>query len=111
MKGEWIMRVGSVLIILLAALVVLGFLLSDSMHLRSEIKDLQNEIQRLSLVAQQAEQEKQVALGALQQSEQEKQNNVSTLQNKTQELQACWRQIDQINQIFGELSDENTLLK
>ncbi len=105
------MRIGSFFLILLAALIALGYLLSDSIHLHEDMSTLQKEIETLSQALQQAEQEKQNALIALQNLEQEKQDTLTALQNAGQELQLCQRQVEQSNQIIGRLTNENTSLK
>lgn len=91
------MKIGSFFLILLVALVALGFLLSDSFHLREEISSLQNEIKRLTQAAQQAEQEKQSALAALHAA--------------SQDLQSCRQTVEQSNQTIVRLTDENISLK
>lgn len=91
------MKIGSFFLILLAALVALGYLLSDSLHLREDISNQQIEIERLTQVVQQAEREKQNALIAL--------------QNVGQELQSCQSQVQKSDQIINRLINENTSLK
>ena len=104
------MRIGSFFMILLAALVALGYLFSDSVHLREDISGLQKQIERLSQSVQQAEQEKQSVLVALQNTEQEKQNALIALQNTGQELQSCRQQVEQSNKTIADLTNENTSL-
>lgn len=91
------MKVGSFLLILLVALVVLGYLLSDSFHLREDISNQQKEIGQLTQAVQQAEQEKQNALIAL--------------QTANQNLQSCQLSVGEANQTIARLTDENMALK
>ncbi len=91
------MKIGSFFMVLLAALVALGYFVSDSLHLREDVAVKQTEIERLTQVVQQAEQERQDALAALQTSD--------------QNLQSCQQQVDQSNQTIDQLTVENTFLK
>ncbi len=91
------MKIGSFFMVLLAGLVALGFFVSDSLHLREEVGVQQTEIERLTLVVQQAEQERQDALAALQTAD--------------QNLRSCQQQVDQSSQTIDQLTVENALLK
>lgn len=105
------MRIGSFFVILLLALVALGYFFSDSLHLREDISGLQKENQRLSASLQKAEQDKQNALMTLQSVEQEKASALVSLQNTTQELQSCRQQVEQVNQTLRQTAAENALIK
>ena len=101
------MRIGSFFLILLVALVALGFLFSDSLHLRKDLSNHQKEIERLTQALQTSdqqkqdalnalqtvEQQKQDALNALQTVEQQKQQAVTNLQTVSQQLQSCQQQV------------------
>ena len=105
------MKIGSFFVILLSALVALGYLLSDSLHLREDISNQQGEIERLTRASQQAEQEKQNALTTLRAANQEKQDALAFLQTANQNLQLCHQDVDQLNQIIVGLTEENAYLK
>ena len=91
------MKIGSFFLILLAALVALGYLLSDSLHLHRDFSSLQKENERLAQ--------------ALQQTEQTKQETLITLQTATQELNVCQQKVEQSNQTITGLIADNTYLK
>lgn len=91
------MKIGSFFMILLAALVALGYLLSDSLHLREDVAVQQEEIERLTQAVQQAEQDKQ--------------NAMTALQTAGQNLQICQQKVDQSNQTIVRLTEENASLK
>lgn len=91
------MKIGSFFMMLLAALVALGYFVSDSRHLREDVAIQQTEIERLTQTVQQAEQEKQNALTAL--------------QTASQNLQSCQQKVDQSNLTIVQLTGENNFLK
>ncbi|HJR78989.1 MAG TPA: hypothetical protein VJ821_02880 [Anaerolineales bacterium] len=91
------MRISSFLLILLAALVALGYLLSDSNHLREELRTLQKEMEGLSL--------------ALQQTELAKQETLKALQTTGQELQLCQQDASRFEQLVSQFNKENTDLR
>lgn len=91
------MKVGSFLMILLVALVALGYLLSDSLHLHEDVSNLQKENGRLAQELQKAEQAKQDAL--------------MSLQTVNQNLQSCQQSVEQANQTIANLTEENAYLK
>ena len=91
------MKIGSFFLFLLIALVALGYLFSDSIHLREDMSNQQKEIERLTVTVQRTEQEKQDALIAL--------------QNAGLEVQSCWQTVEQSNQVITQLTEENSYLK
>lgn len=91
------MKIGSFFLILLAALVALGYLLSDSFHLREDMTTLQREVERLSV--------------ALQSAEKEKEDTLLALQTANQDLQSCRQTVEQSNQVIARLTDENGYLR
>jgi hypothetical protein len=96
-KGVYKMKIGAFFIVLLVALVALGYLLSDSLHLREVVSSLQKENAHL--------------VQALQQTEQAKQEALITLQTATQELNVCQQKVEQSNQTITRLIDDNAYLK
>lgn len=91
------MRIGTFLLILLAATVALGFFMSDTIHLREDLTSQQQENQKL--------------LQALQQAELEKQNAQTTLENTSLELNACQQTVARTETIINQLVAENATLK
>lgn len=91
------MKIGSFFLILLAALVALGYLIAETFRLHEEMSRLQKENERLSLALQNVEKEKQDALIAL--------------QNAGMELQSCQQTVEQSNQVIARLTEENEYLK
>ncbi|HXQ39514.1 MAG TPA: hypothetical protein VN843_36285 [Anaerolineales bacterium] len=102
---------GSFFLVLVVALVALGFFLSDAMHLREDLNHYQKEIEKLIAALQKTEQELQNALVALQKAEQEKQNALVNLQNTGQQLLSCNQEVDQTKQFVVQLTNEITALK
>ena len=75
------MRIGSLFLILLMTFVAFGYLLSDSVHLRAELSNVEKEFERLTQAVMQSEQEKQKAL---------------------MDLRSCQQSISQLKQIIVE---------
>ena len=105
------MRIGSFFSVLFVALVALGFLLSDTMHLRDVLNKHQKEIEELTAALQKTEQEKQRALEGLQKAEQEKQNALVNLENTSHNLFSCRQEVDQTKQLVVRLTNEISALK
>ena len=102
--------IGSFLMLLLVALIALGYFVADSVHLRENIQSQQVEIDKLTASLHNAESEKQNALELLQVANQEKVAAQANLETVSQNLQTCRQQVDQTNQQVSQLIDENKLL-
>jgi chromosome segregation ATPase len=91
------MKVGSVLLVLLMALVGLGYFMSDSQHLRSELRSLRQQVDQLSVALQQKEAERQIA--------------VTRLQETDAQFQSCRQDAEQLKQYIVQMNKENSSLK
>ena len=100
------MKIGSFFLILLAALVALGFVFSDSLHLREEMNNKQEQIDQLTRALQNSELQKQEAVKAQQAADQRAQTAAANLQTARQELQVCRQQVDQSNQVLARLNEQ-----
>ena len=75
------MRIGSFFLIVLMAFVAFGYLLSDSVHVRAELSNLQKDNERLTQAVTQTEQERQ---------------------NTLIDLHSCQQSVSQLNQIIAD---------
>lgn len=91
------MRIGSFFLLLLVILIVVGYLLSETIHLYESVSSQQKEIERLTL--------------ALQQAELKKTDVIAELETAGRDLHACQLQIQLSNQSIMQLAAENSMLK
>lgn len=98
-KGVNKMRIGTFFILLLVALIALGYLLSDSLHLRAAVSTLREENARLIQVLQHTEER-------LQQIETARQETLAGLETATQELIVCQQTVEQANETIARQNNE-----
>jgi predicted RNase H-like nuclease (RuvC/YqgF family) len=97
------MKVGSVLLVLLMALVGLGYFMSDSQHLRSDLRGLRQQVDQLSMALQQKDAERQMAVTRLQEAD-------AKFQSCSQDAERLKQYINQMNNEVSSLKEQNQQL-